>query len=282
MKTFIPQIRTKNPTSAPLRGQLGDFSMRSMVRLGSRTSIEDAYPRKPIDRPVIEINTIDAIENSRSKLLMKACFSEAGVPQADWWIPEPEKPWNLLSQTGVTSSEYLPYPILIKRVFGFKGRGMLKIDTQEQLDEWIQNNLHATSWYIEHYRPFAREYRLHCTQSECFMTWRKLRRADAENRWFFNSTNCNWVGEDHPLFDRPSNWGAIVETCINATKAVGLDITAIDVRVQSSNKTNPEFIVLECNSAPALGDQGVEIYKQKIKELINEKITKYNEEISNR
>ena len=134
-----------------------------------------------------------------------------------------------------------------------------------------------TQWYAEAMKPFAREYRLHCTQNECFMTWRKLRRLDTENRWFFNSSNCNWVGEDHPLFDRPSNWDTIVEACINATKAVGLDITAIDVRVQSNSKTNPEFIILECNSAPALGDQGVIIYKQKLQELINEKITKFYE-----
>lgn len=126
----------------------------------------------------------------------------------------------------------------------------------------------TTEWYGESMKMYAREYRLHCTQTECFMSWRKLRRSDAEERWFFNSANCNWVGEDHELFDRPSNWDLIVEDCKKAMVATGLDIGSFDVRIQSSSKSTPEYIIVEVNSAPALGEQGVQIYKTKIQELI--------------
>jgi len=278
MKTYKPQIRTKNFSSAPLRNSLGEFPVRTIVRLGSRTTVEEAYPKMPVGRPVIEINTVNAIENSRSKLLMKACFAEAEVPQANWFIEDSVELFiNKQDADHLINTSELPYPVLIKRVFGFKGHGMIKIDSKEQLEEWLQNNPNTTNWYIEHYRGFAREYRLHCTQNECFMAWRKLRKADAENRWFFNSTNCNWVSEEHPLFDKPSNWDTIAEACVNATKAVGLDVAAVDVRVQSNNKANPEFIVLETNSGPALGDQGIEIYRQKLVELINKKIMEFHE-----
>ena len=279
MKQFKPQIRTKNFSSAPLRGSLGEFPMRAMVRLGSRTTIEEAYPRKPLGRPVIEINTVEAIENSRSKLLMKACFAEAGVPQSNWYQKVNgslgDYDFSINGGSESIGINNLPYPILIKRVFGFKGHGMVKIDSREQLEEWIQNNPHATNWYIESYHNYSREYRCHCTKNGIFMTWRKLRRADAEERWFFNSANCNWVGEDHELFDRPSNFDQIEQDCIRALNAVGLDLGSFDVRIQSSTKANPEYILVEVNSAAALAEQGIQAYRQKLTELINEKIANY-------
>lgn len=98
------------------------------------------------------------------------------------------------------------------------------------------------------------------------MSWRKLRKSDAKERWFFNSSNCNWISPEHELFNRPNNWANIERDCIQAMIAVGLDIGAVDVRVQS--KDNPEYIILEVNSAPALGEQGIEIYKNEIIKLI--------------
>ena len=100
------------------------------------------------------------------------------------------------------------------------------------------------------------------------MEWRKLRKEDAKERWFFNSHNCNWVGPDHELFNRPSNWNEIVDSSIKALTSVGLDIGAIDVRIQSSKQKKPAYIICEVNSAPALGEQGVEIYEETIKKLL--------------
>jgi glutathione synthase/RimK-type ligase-like ATP-grasp enzyme len=72
--------------------------------------------------------------------------------------------------------------------------------------------------------------------------------------------------EDNPLFCKPNNWDNIVAACINAKNAVGLDIAAIDVKVQS--KDNPNFIILETNSAPALGEIGVNKYKELLNKYI--------------
>jgi glutathione synthase/RimK-type ligase-like ATP-grasp enzyme len=277
-KLYHPQVRTKNFSSAPLRKNqegIGHFPVRSIVRLGSVTTLEEAFPISFGRKDIIEINTVEAVENSRSKLLMKQCFAEAGVPQADWWKFESEKPWNLLSQDGVTSSKYLPYPILAKRVFGFKGHGMAKLDNQEQLEAWLSKN-NTSGYYFEEFKNYAREYRLHCTQDKCFIVWRKLRKADSENRWFFNSSNCNWVGEEHELFDRPSNWDSIVEDCLKAIRAVGLDLGSFDVRIQSAKKKNPEYIIVEVNSAPSLGRIGIQKYREIITELIENKINNLN------
>jgi len=261
------RVRSKNHSCSALRHRnngIGPFRLRSLVRLGSVTETEVAFPKSYGKYTIIEVNTVESIQNSRSKLMMKACFDKSEVKQSAWWTNHDDY--------GVKFVDH--YPILAKRVFGFKGKGMIKIDSEEQLEEFINNTTQAQldGYYFEKFHNYAKEYRLHCTKDECFMTWRKLRKEDAEDRWFFNSSNCNWVNENHELFDKPSNWDLVVEECCKAIDAVGLDIGCVDLRIQSSKKDNPEFIVVEVNSAPSLGEQGVQAYKEKITEIINNKI----------
>ena len=113
------------------------------------------------------------------------------------------------------------------------------------------------------------------TKNGNFLSWRKLRKNDAKDRWYFNSDNCVWVGEDNPLFDKPINWEEIQQHAIKACASVGLDICAVDVRVQSSKdedgnkRKSCDFIILETNSAPSLGEKGSEAYYNQILKLIN-------------
>lgn len=262
-----PQVRTKNHSSSGLRaknGGIGDFSVRSIVRLGSRTSTQEAFPKSYNRRPIVEINTVESIENSRDKLRMKACFDRAGVPHAPWFTVD-------VMRAKVRDNELADlFPVLAKRITGFKGHGMRKLDNQAQLEEFLRGN--TNGYYFEQFKNFAREYRIHCTRNGSFMTWRKLRRADAEQRWFFNSANCNWVGENHELFNRPTNFEAIERHCVQALEATGLDIGSFDVRIQSAQQRNPQYILVEVNSAPSLGEQGIEIYKEVLADLINNKI----------
>lgn len=265
-----PQIRTKNFSSAGLRaknGGIGEFPVRSIVRLGSRTSTQEAFPKSYGRKPIVEVNTVESIENSRDKLRMKACFDRAGVPHAPWFTIDVMKAKIRDNELGDL------LPVLAKRITGFKGHGMQKLDNREQLDAFLRGN--TNGYYFEEFKNFAREYRLHCTANGCFMAWRKLRKADAEQRWFFNSANCNWVGENHELYNKPTNFDAIEQHCIQALEATGLDIGSFDVRIQSANNRNPEYILVEVNSAPSLGEQGIEIYRSTIGEIIKNKINNH-------
>ena len=244
---MFAQIRTKNPTAAPLRRSI-IVPRRSVVRLGSRTATEACFPGR---RDIIEVNTVDSIENSRDKLRMKECFSRFDVPQAEWKLINDPNPFS-------------EFPLVGKQVVGFKGHGMQLIESVDQLRTFIRT--HDNRYFIEKFYNYAREYRIHATRDHAFLSWRKLRRSDATERWFFNSTNCNWVGQNHELFQRPNNWGELEAAAINAVRAVGLDIGAVDIRVQ--NRNNPDYIVCEVNSAPALGDVGVEAYREEIRNII--------------
>jgi len=252
------QIRTKNPSAIPLRRSIS-VPGRSIVRLGSQTPTNRAFPKSYGVYPIKEVNTVESILNSRDKLRMKDCFAKYSteIPQAQWWelkdIPDNAYP-------------NLPYPLVAKRVVGFKGHGMFLVNNEQELRDNI--SIIRSGRFLEHFCNFAREYRLHCTQNECFMAWRKLRKEGSKERWFFNSSNCNWVSPKHELFDTPSNWSSMVSSSINAMRAVGLDIGAVDVRVQSNSKADPAYIICEVNSAPALGDKGVQIYKNIIHKLL--------------
>ena len=67
------QIRTKNPSGFPLRGKIF-VPGRSIVRLGSQTPTQQAFPKSYGRYPIAELNTVESILNSRDKLRMKNCF----------------------------------------------------------------------------------------------------------------------------------------------------------------------------------------------------------------
>jgi glutathione synthase/RimK-type ligase-like ATP-grasp enzyme len=272
MKRFA-RIRTKNPSARPLKHAIL-CNKRAIVRLGSVTPSGKVFSNR---NDFVEINTVDAIQNSRSKLLMKKCFATKDVPQADWYKPIfSNNKWNFQDQLSeeehVYTTETLSYPIVAKRVFGFQGRDMELLNDKQALETWLNKHNNLDGWLLEKFYNYAREYRLHVADGVgVFMTWRKLRTADAQNRWFFNSTNSVWVGPENNLFDKPKCWKAMEEAAVNCLKATGLNIGAVDIRVQSNKTDNPKFIVCEINSAPALGDMGVEKYKEVIKQLIDAK-----------
>ena len=96
-------------------------------------------------------------------------------------------------------------------------------------------------------------------------------KRDAKVRWHRHNVNSVWILEENPLFDKPTNWDSIVSSCIDALNAVGLDVAAFDVKVQSNKYKEPKYIILESNSAPSLGEIGIEKYKETLRNIINEK-----------
>jgi hypothetical protein len=100
-------------------------------------------------------------------------------------------------------------------------------------------------------------------------------REEAEERWHRHDNNCVWILEENPLFDKPNNWEEIVAECVKALTAVSLDIAAVDIKVQSATnkqgvlRESPEFIILETNSAPSLGDITANKYVEQLTNMLN-------------
>lgn len=274
------KLRSKNPSASELRTRLASVRTKTpfVVRLGSRTPLNTF--RNRLYHGATEINTIESIENSRDKLRMKTCFANGEVKHSNWWefrgnntsqmrIVNPTLNFDGHPEDTIILAKSLPFPIVIKQICGFKGHGMVKCENVEELNAWLAS--HSTNgYYVEEFKNFAKEYRLHATQERVFLSWRKLRREDATERWFFNSTNCNWVSEEHELFTKPEGWDLMCEHAVRAIRATGLSIGAVDVRCKSNCRTTNDFIVLEVNSAPEILEKGTEAYYTEITKIVRD------------
>lgn len=281
-KYYRPQIRSRHPSHNPLRkkGILPMFPFKSVIRFGSTTELPDSITNGG-DR--IEINLVKAIQNSSNKLLMKTKFVENKISTADWWTYNDLFIFENNEDAKKSNIEELPYPIIVKNIYGSRGQGNYKIDSKELLEQWIKDHQNKIGNYIfEKFYNYNREYRLHVTSEGCFYTCRKMLKKETpqEKRWYRNDDNCNWILEENELFDKPNNWNKIEKECIKSLNAVGLDIGAVDLRIQSNvdkngnKRDNPDFIIVEINSAPSFGDITLEKY---IKELPKIILNKSNE-----
>lgn len=261
-------ILSRHPSHNSLRKAI-PTKVRTVVRFGSTTVPGIKYE--------VEINTPEAVRNSASKLRMKNCFSKANVITPEWGELVKVKQ---ATKEGLLTDTLIPFPIVIKHIFGSRGRGNYKIDTLEEYKAWIAGKT-ITNYIFEKFYNYSREYRLHVNANGCFYPCRKMLKNETpdDKRWYRNDSNCVWIIEKNPQFQKPGNWQAIIDESVKALKAVGLDFGAVDLRVQGRDKKGkereaPEFTIIEINSAPGLGDMGVEIYKKMIPELINLKMKK--------
>lgn len=279
MSKFIPQVRSQHPSHRPLKRNLNPQPFRSVIRLGSTTSTQECYPNASTEQlnRVFEINTVNAIKNSSSKLLMKKCFTGAEVKTADWWT---YGPGNIFVQSNIgdrgRSITDLPYPIISKSLYGSRGEGNTKHDTWQQLQSWMANK-DLSGYIFEKFYTYSKEYRIHVTNDGCFYTCRKLLKNTApEGTWQrHDDGNVTWILETNESFKKPSNWALIVTDCIKAKNALGLDICSFDVMTQGSSKVNPEWIIIESQSAPSFGDVTLIKYKEELNKLLNERARNY-------
>lgn len=262
---FVPNIRSRHPSHNVLRGTLGRFPVRSVVRLGSTTQLTNDGKKR------IEINSIKAISNSSSKLKMKRCFTENNVKTAVWYTYEAKsfiKHEHNKINISVDISN-LNYPIIVKGIFGSRGKANTKLDTQQALAQWLKGK-DTNNYIFEEFFDGSREYRFHVSTLGVFLTWRKLRRNDTPDnqRWFFNNQNCNWVSEQHELYNKPATYNEICKECLKALNSVGLDLGGCDVRVNKKG----DFKIIEINSACSLAEVTATAYKKELAKLITNKI----------
>ena len=249
---FRPQIKSRHPSHSILRTNLPLTPFKSVIRLGSTTEIYDTVAH---GGKRIEINTVDAIKISSNKKLMKQAFIQADVCTADMWTDGALNDW---------ANEN--FPIVAKHIYGSRGEGNTLLHNMEQLNKWI-NNKNLSNYIFEKFYNYALEYRLHVTEDGCFYTCRKALKSDTaeEESWYRNDSNCVWLLESNPQFNKPNSWNDIVEDCVKALKHIKADILSFDVRVQSATKGNgkpreyQEYILLECNSASSLSSTNDDI-----------------------
>ena len=256
-------VRSRNTTCKALKELI--VPRTTILRLGSTTPTEQ-ITRRP--NPV-EINTAEACAISSDKILMKRAFDSHDIPSAEWKVYD--KGEEITENKILDLFEAFDCRVIVKHKHSSKGDGIFYFTSAEDLGVWMAEHQDVIHNYVfERYYTYTREYRLHVTKHGCFYACRKMLKRDAEVRWHRHNTNSVWIVEENPLFDKPVNWDSIVDSCVSALDAIGLDIAAFDVKVQSNKHEEPKYIILESNSAPSLGERGIEKYKEILTRLINE------------
>jgi len=252
-------VKSKHESYIPIRNMFGSLPFSAVARFGSVTEVAD------VD---VECNTIEAINKSSDKRLMKQAFDVGGVLHAQWFPDIPT-----FEQMGSGA-----FPIVAKHPMGSRGKGVYLIKDKQSYDNWLSKRTH-TNYIFEEFFNYGSEYRLHCTQNECFFAVRKLLKTGVvKNRWKKGGDNTVWVNPLNPLFEMPLCFSEMVEESCKAIRAVGLDIGAVDVKVQKRLKGDGTprekqmFVVLETNSAPALeGHHSVSLVQQQVLKIFWDK-----------
>ncbi len=263
---YYLRIRSRNSSAAQLRKKVKS-PVPSVLRLGSKTQTQDIFSEHLLRKGILEINKVEACTISGDKILMKRAFQDAGVPTAVWNTLLELSSYFQTDSNETPSNFPLVFPIIIKHKHSSRGNGIYFMEDFAELKDFFANCPHPENFIIEHYYNYVREYRLHIDKFGCFLAHRKMLRSDASVRWHRHHSNSTWISEDNPLFCKPDNWNAIVEAAQKARIACKLDICSVDVKVQSS-RTNPDFIILETNSASAMNENTANIYIEELKRLI--------------
>ena len=268
------RVFSRHPSHRVIRNKVL-LPVLALLRLGSTTKGNAKYQ--------VEINSVEGVKNSSNKLLMKQCFTRDNVKTADWYKYANGFFWLNGGASGAEKKlDELPYPIIAKSLYGSRGRGNSKLDTKEALETWMKGKT-LSNYIFEKFYNYNKEYRLHITEDGCFYTCRKVLKKefkDLPNSWQRHDNNCSWLLENNTEFDKPTNWNEIVEHSVKALKSVGLDIGAVDLRVQNNttekNKKREEidFIVCETSSAPSFGDITAQKYSDELPKIVKRKLNK--------
>lgn len=283
---FRPMILSRHPSHKCLRSNTKNLPLsryKSVIRLGSTTDLEDTVFNGGTR---IEINSIQSIKNSSSKLLMKQCFERAGVKTAAW-----RQANNAISANneGITfgvlqnKPTIMNFPVVGKQHFGSKGSGNTLINNFEEYQTWVRS-VPIGNCIIEQFVNYGHEFRLHISTDGCFYTCRKALRADVpeSEKWRRHDDICVWFLETNENFHRPNSWNDIVRDCVLALNAIGADLLSFDVKVQTpiSNgirRDYQDYILIECNSASSMDNgtgalsQCAQKYIEEIPKIINRK-----------
>lgn len=267
---FYLRILSRHHTISPLRNKILIKGGKVVYRHGSSTKSDFEY----------EINSVESINNSADKKLMKEAFDKAEIHHAPWihmiYFNTDKKKWDdFLAKLSFGKDK--ESWIIIKNRWGSRGGGNYLAKTMAELNKFIEEKKKSLENYIvEEYKNYSVEYRIHATEYGYFYTCRKMLKSDTpkDQRFQRHDDNCSWFLEDNPSFNKPENWNEIVEDCKKAVVALGADVLAFDIKctsIKDSKDKKCRFVILESASAPSMGKVTLEKYETELSKIINHK-----------
>lgn len=240
------RIASKHPSHREMYnlGQLPKFKVRVRVRFGSTKDLRACD---------IDFNTIEAINNTANKIVMKDKFLIADIDSPLYF--ENDEAGREAIKRGMLGEK-----IFFKIPFHSRGRGMVVYNTKEEALE------QTAKGYFEQAQVSKREFRVHVMDGKVFCIDEKRPRDTSirvEDRPEIKNMDSGFK------FRRPmKSYPPEVESeSIKAVEALGLDFGAADVGL------NDEGVwIYEVNTAPSLRTKTRKLYQKALVALIYKKI----------
>lgn len=221
-------------------------NLQTLIRWGS-----SAYPE--LDEIASNvINRAVAVSLAANKFLSLEALSGSEIP-----VPKQIKLSSLQDQTlQAIAALGLNLPVLARQESHTRGRDILLCLQNKDISRAIR-------WgktHITEYIPTKEEYRVHVFGGQVIKVSRKvLMSREAYVPYLRNDDNNHTYRNTRiKITDNQK------QVAIDAVNALGLDFGAVDMVISD----NDSPFVLEVNTGPSLIDSGIEIYSNKIREIL--------------
>lgn len=202
---------------------------------------------RPHKRPAsIVINTPEAIDLCKDKILMKQKFTECGVPSPDWSF--------------VANNTFTDYTgkVIYKPKYHSRGRGLVVFDS---VQDCVDARQHETGT-MEVFHNFTREYRVHIFAGHAINIDKKYLRDGFEEQEIRHKTHYRYSR----VVKFPDD---LISASVMAVDSLGLDFGAVDIGYDESEN---KCYVLEVNSAPGMRQSLVDRYLACIKAFVDDAV----------
>jgi len=174
------------------------------------------------------VNSPRALGRATNKLLARQVFAEHNVP-----APRLITPSNF--------DEVNPTLVVARPHQHSKGKNFVTLKTKAEFVEHY--NIYNAGWYYSQFIDKTSEYRVHCAFGKVIAVLKKPKPEDTEViAW---NRSINHEAFTHVAIEEVKK--SVLLVALQATSALGLDISAVDVIWR-----NPNAYVLEVNTAPTL------------------------------
>lgn len=213
---------------------------------------------QPYSKYEIQFNSVDAVNRSKDKYLMKQRFQEANIPS----LPSRR---ILTISDAMTTYQTLVFPCVVKPITRSGGVGTRLINNINELAVYLDELNNKA--YIEPLFNTTSEYRVHVSSNNgVFFTVKKQKKNKQD--LFITRQNHTNIRD----FVKPRLWNLVEKACVDALHALGLDLGAFDVGYDSSNNKEHRFVIHEVNTAPELLENTRAAYLREISEMINNRL----------
>jgi len=153
----------------------------------------------------------------------------------------------------------MEYPVLARKNYHKQGNDILYCNNREE----AFNALLSSRDYFVEFIEAEMEYRLHCIDNQIVKIFRKVKREPVTND-YIRCARHGWgfykisVGQD---WLRP-----MINKALKSVELLGLYFGAVDI----IHSVDHRFVVLEVNSAPALNNETLILYANKLRQWLEE------------